>query len=332
MHVPQTMKAVQIMDEHTRELRVHDVEMPRPGPGDVLIKVAAAPINPSDAGFLQGRSSYRQPTYPTTLGFEGSGTVVAAGSGLLARMRLGKEVGFAARLDSGTWAEYALARATACIPKAKQVSLEQASMSIINPVTAWAFIHKLRKAKASGAVNNAAASVLGRMLWRMGQTHDLTIINVVRREEQVAMLKAEGREYVLNSSADDFVPQLSELCRKMDIRHAFDAVMGSSTNMLLKCLPNGSNLTIYGALSREPSAITYDQILYREIIVEGYLLSNWLRQIPRLTILRAMREISQLLAGELHSPIRSRFGLEQFEEALKSYNETMTGGKVLFVP
>src|SRR5664279_5783873 len=117
-----------------------------PGPGEVLIKVAAAAVNPSDLAFLKGIYGTRK-KLPVVPGFEGSGTVVAAGSGMMSRFYLGRRVAFASGEGDGTWAEYAVTPATQCVPLPKNVTLEQGSMMMVNPLTALAFMEIIRQGR-----------------------------------------------------------------------------------------------------------------------------------------------------------------------------------------
>ena len=133
---------------------------PRPGIGQVLVRMAAAPINPSDIGFLQG--SYGAHGGASAVpGFEGSGTVVAAGGGYLTRLLLGRRVAFS-DASGGTWAEYHAANASLCVPLKKDITLEQGAMLLVNPLTALALLSIARQGRHKALVNTAAASALGR--------------------------------------------------------------------------------------------------------------------------------------------------------------------------
>ena len=133
--IPDKMRAV-LIHEFRSKTEVGDAPVLRPGRGQVLIRIAAAPINPSDLAFLKG--GYGSPkNFPLIPGFEGSGTVVAAGSGFLPRFLLGKRVACATNgAFGGTWAEYLLTPASSCVPLPRHLSFEQGEMAIVNPMTA----------------------------------------------------------------------------------------------------------------------------------------------------------------------------------------------------
>src|SRR5512141_3290872 len=123
MSTPKAMQAV-LLQEPGAPLTVGSRPVPRPGPGQVLVRIAAAPINPSDLGFAGGSYGFQKP-FPVVPGFEGSGTVVAAGSGLLPRLWLGRRVMCsAAPTSGGTWAQYLVTSAASCFPLARTLSFE----------------------------------------------------------------------------------------------------------------------------------------------------------------------------------------------------------------
>src|SRR5262249_29116562 len=129
MAIPRTMRAVQLLayEGKPENISIAEIPVPRPGPGEVLVKVFASPINPSDLMFIQGLYGFKK-SLPAVPGFEGSGTVVETGSGMLARFLKGKRVACAAadpKISSGMWAEYVVTSAQLCIPLQKNVELEQ---------------------------------------------------------------------------------------------------------------------------------------------------------------------------------------------------------------
>ena len=141
------------------EVKMEQVSLPIPGPGEVLVKMDAAPVNPSDLAVL--KEGYLGLSYPYTPGLEGSGTVVAAGSGLFPKLRLGSRVACSPqRGGDGTWAAYMRTSAMHVAPLPKNVTSEHGSMMLVNPMTAMAFIHLARDGKHKAMVNNAAASSL----------------------------------------------------------------------------------------------------------------------------------------------------------------------------
>ena len=326
------MPVLHSYEEGAESLRVEDRPVPRPGRGEVLVRIAAAPINPSDLAFVTGVYGIRKPL-PVVPGLEGSGTVVATGGGLLARRLRGKRVACAASdQGDGTWAEYAVAPALACFPLPGGVSDEQGAMALVNPLGAWGLMEQARRRRARAVINTAAASQLGRMLLRLGQRFGITVVGVVRRAEQVALLRSLGATYVVNSAEPDFDAQLRDLCVRLDARLAFDAVGGDMTERLLGALPRGSRLTLYGGLATQPSPILPHHPIFEGKVLDGFWLPRWVASKNPLQLLLVQRSVLALLGTDLRSEVRDRVALEAARDALAAYTRDMTGGKLLLVP
>lgn len=334
--LPATMRAVQLRayDGKPESISVAEVPLPRPGPGEVLVKVFASPVNPSDLMFVIGEYGFKKPL-PAIPGFEGSGTVVDAGSGFMAGFMKGRRVACAAadaKVSGGMWAEYVVTSAQLCVPLGKNVELEHAATMLVNPLTAWALVDKARRGRHRAAVHTAAASALGRMVVRLGKRFGLPIVNVVRRPEQVELLRNLGAEHVLNSSESGFDDDLRKLCHKLKATISFEAVAGEMSGRVLSAQPPGSRMLVYGGLSLKPVEIEPGSLIFEGKHVEGFWLSAWLRNRNLLSQLRVARQVQEMLAGDLKTEIRARLPLERAAEALAQYSKDMTAGKVLIVP
>jgi len=313
-------------------LQVVERPVPKPGPNQVLIKIAASPINPSDLAFLEGRYGFDKPA-PVIPGIEGAGTVVATGSGLMGRFLLGKRVACVASAQGdGVWAEYMLTTANYAFPLDDSVDLEQGAMSLANPLTALAFMEIAQKAGHKTIVNTAAASALGQMIQRMAKSEGILVINVVRRQEQVELLKQQGATIVLNSSDADFEKQLKEACHQHQARLAFDAIAGKMTMQLLDALPNNSRVTVYGGLSMQPSEVWGTHFIFQNKTVDGFWLTPWMAKKNFLQSLLFWRKSQKLMGSALKTHIRACYPLQDAQKAVLDYQKQMTGGKVLIMP
>jgi len=328
--IPNIMEAVQI-DRYGGAVTVRQCPVPKPGRGQVLVRMAAAPINPSDLSFLRG--TYRdQKPLPAIPGIEGSGRVVAAGPGLLPRVMLGRRVACAASQTSGgTWAEYMVTSVRLCVPLLSAISLEAGAMMAVNPLTALAFFDIAESEKHAAMVNTAAASALGRMILRLGQLNNIPIIAVVRRKDQVDLLQSLGAEYVLDSSQPDFGLQLGELTHELRATLLLDSVAGSMTNQLLKAAPAGSTVLVYGNLSGEQCVINARELLVEEKQVVGFYLANWFAKKNLLQSLGVIGKAQRLLGTHLQTTVQQRLPLSSAQEAVALYQNNMSGGKVLLV-
>ncbi len=330
------MRAAQLTayDGQPQSIIIATIPVPRPGPGEVLVRVHASPVNPSDLMFIRGLYGFKK-SLPAIPGFEGSGTVVEAGRGIMGRMLKGKRVACAAadeKIAGGMWAEYVVTSDKMCIPLRRDVDLQQAAMMLVNPMTAWALMDIARKGGHAAVVQTAAASALGRMMVRLGQRFRLPVINIVRRSEQVQLLKSSGAEHVLNSSDPDFDAQLHEICHKLRATIGFDAVSGEMTARVLRAQPRRSRLLVYGALSLEAAQTDPASLIFEEKHLEGFWLSAWLRRKNLLSQMRLAREVQKLLGGDLKSEVHARLPLDRAADAIAEYAANMTAGKVLIIP
>jgi NADPH2:quinone reductase len=332
--IPEMMRAVELRayEGGADALAVVDRPVPRPGAGQVLVRIKASPINPSDLSFLRGAYGIRK-KLPVVPGFEASGEVVVSGGGVWANHIVGRRVACAAPADGdGTWAEYMLAEAAFCIPLARGTDIEQAATMIVNPFTAWALLGIAAESRAQAVVQTAAASALGRMVLRLANARGVEVVNVVRRGEQVKLLKESGAREVLDSSEEDFDERLKEACKRVRATVAFDAVAGKLTGRVLGAMPAGSECVVYGGLSMEGCLLDPRSLIFERKRVRGFWLSDWMRRTSALKKFSASRSVQKLLKDELRTDIRARLPLEQAAEGVRLYEGEMTSGKILFVP
>jgi NADPH2:quinone reductase len=329
--IPESMQAVRL-EEENGELQVLQIPVPKPGPGEVLVCMAASAVNPSDIGFIFNASGNSDRKLPVTPGNEGSGTVVAAGQGFLPNFMLGKRVACARSGNSdGTWAEYMLTKASLCVPLRKSTTLEQGSTLVVNPMTALIFFEIIKRSKHTAFVNTAAASQLGRMLLRLAQKEKIPLINVVRRKEQADLLRSLGADFVLVSAEADFDQKLSELAHCLNATLVLDAVSGKFTQRLIDASPDGSTILMYANLSGAPVEIDPGSLWLHNRHIEGFYLGTWAADKNILKILSLTRQVQKLIDVELQTTFQKRLPLASAQEGLELYQKNMTAGKVLLV-
>ncbi len=340
MSLPTTMRAL-VLPRHALDLheaiaglRVEERPLPVPARGQVLIRMTAAPCNPSDLLFLQDQYGVKK-TLPTVPGWEGAGEIVASGGGILPWFLKGKRVACAGQADrDGTWAEYFVTDAMHCLPLIKGMDAVQGSMLIVNPFTAAALLDEARSLGSKAVVHLAAASALGRMMVPLARDMGLPLINVVRRPAQVELLRGLGAEHVLNSSDDDHLEQLSALCQQLGATVACDPVAGARTGQVLDALGQGGTVLVYGALSGQPCAgIDPIGLIFRAWTVRGFWLSEWVEKNNMLRIINRGNALQkQFVAGNLRTAVRTEVGFDDFARELDRYVDDMTGGKVVLRP
>lgn len=338
--IPRQMRGVVISDYHAEltdaidGLSVGELPVPTPGRGQVLVRIEAAPCNPSDLMLLLGKYGQLK-TLPSVPGWEGAGTVVASGGGLLAGWLRGKRVACAVQEDRhGTWAEYMVAKAMQCIPLKKDIRFEQGACLIINPLTAMGLLDTARRGGHAAAVHTAGASQLGRMLIAMAARDNYPLVNLVRREEQVELLQSLGATHVFNSSDEDFAEQLQEITRRLGATAVFEAVGGDLTGTVFNALPRGTKVFVYGALSEEPCGnLDPVELIFHDKTVTGFYLGEWLQRRGTLGILRAAGRVQRMiLDGVIETKFQRKVSLNDVRDGLHQYVENMTDGKLLIRP
>ncbi|MCV0393933.1 MAG: zinc-binding dehydrogenase [Rhizobiaceae bacterium] len=274
-----------------------EIAVPAPKPSQVLIKVRRASINPSDVMFVKGM--YGQPRMQgQPAGFEGVGEVVEAGSEPQARELKGKRVAFAVGLTGwGSWAEYAVAEAAACIPLIDGVRDEDGAAMIVNPITALAMFGIVREEGEKAFVLTAAASQLCKLMMGVAKEEGYRPIAIVRRDDQADILKQAGAAVVLNAEAPDFQRTLKETMKAEQPRIFLDAVTGKLASAIFHAMGKRSRWIVYGRLAQEPTQIPEPgQLIFQHKKIEGFWLTDWMRSVGREKRAEAVAEAQKRFA------------------------------------
>ncbi len=265
-----------VTPDQTVEVFLDTVDVPEPEPDEVIIRVEAAPINPSDLGLMFAgadltaavsrgpadrpvvsvplspsavRAMAARVGIPMPVGNEGAGTVVAAGSAQAAQALLGKTV---AAAGGAMYAQYRSANVALCLELPDGTGAADGASSFVNPMTVLGMVETMRQEQHRALVHTAAASNLGQMLNRLCIEERIPLVNVVRKPEQEEFLRAAGAEFVCNSTSPDFMAQLTQSIRTTGATLAFDAVGGGKlasqilTGMEAALAPAGESYLRYG--------------------------------------------------------------------------------------
>ncbi len=273
------------------ELHLELVEkpMPEPRPDQIIVRVEAAPINPSDQGVMFGwanmaaaktSGSGRDTVLtapvpdqamrimkgrvgdPLTLGNEGAGTVVAAGDSEYAQSLVGKTV---AAMGGAMYGQYRVVNIMMAMPLGPDHTAKDGASCFVNPLTALSFIETMKLEDHSAIVHTAAASNLGQMLVKICQDDGVDLVNIVRKPEQAALLKDLGAKYVLNSSEKTFLPDLTDAIHETGATLGFDATGGGE-------LASTILTAMEGAAARTPGAYSiYGSVKHKQIYLYGGL-------------------------------------------------------------
>jgi NADPH2:quinone reductase len=275
-----------VTSQGTLELSLQEVSVPAPGADEVLVRVEAAPINPSDLGLLvagadmttakvEGTPERPVVTAPLgegalkalsarldeslPVGNEGAGTVVAAGSSPAAQALLGRTVGVA---GGAMYSQYRVVGAASCLVLPEGTSARDGASSFVNPMTALGMVETMRREGHSALVHTAAASNLGQMLVKLCAKDGVPLVNVVRKAEQEDLLRGLGATHVCNTSSPSFAADLVEALKATSATLAFDATGGGTlASDILNAMEEAINATA-AEYSRYGSAVHKQVYVY----------------------------------------------------------------------
>ncbi len=304
-------------------MSLETVPMPKPKDDEVLIRVEASPINPSDLGLLIGPADVATlqvggtDEFPVVTmnvpenmmkvvsarvdlslpaGNEGAGIVVAAGAN--AESLIGKTVGVA---GGGMYSQYRCVAASNCLVMHEGTTPAEGASCFVNPLTALGMVETMKLENHTGLVHTAAASNLGQMLVKICLNDDVPLVNIVRRSEHVELLKSLGARYVCNSSESDFMEELIQALVETGATLGFDATGGGKlTGQILTAMEVAANKTA-GEFSR------YGSTIHKQVYIYGGLDRN-----P--TVLNRAFGMAWGIGGWLLTPFIQRVGGEKFEE------------------
>lgn len=360
-----------ITSSGTLELSLEANAIEPPKPDEVVVRMEAAPVNPSDLGLLlgpadlatvetrgEGASRRTTMTVPDArlramaarlgkampVGNEGAGVIIAAG--VNAKALLGKTV---AVLGGGMYCEYRTVPASSCLTFPDDVTPTEAAASFVNPLTALGMLETMRREGHSALVHTAAASNLGQMLNRLCQKDGVDLVNIVRTPAQVDALRKAGARYVCDSSAESFPTQLTEAIFATNATIAFDAIGGGRlASKILTAMESAGarrmgdysvygsavhkQVYIYGGLDTAPTELTRAYGMAWSI--GGWLLMPFIQKVGAT---RAV-ELRERVASEIKTTFASHYtqSIDLAEllrpEILRAISRKATGEKFLIAP
>lgn len=297
-----------------------------PGPDEVVIAAELAPINPADLVNLQGRYGAEPPQLPLVPGTEGVGRVVRCGAGVT-----GVTVGDRVLLPGpGTWRERFRAPARGLFPLPDRVDPEQLAMLRVNPPTAYLMLHDFVPPEPGHwVIQNAANSGVGHCVIRLAREAGLKTVNVVRRAELAAPLRAFGGDVVL-VDGPDLDTRVRTAIGGGTLRLAIDAVAGSATLRLGRCVDDDGTVVNYGMLSGEACRLGVRETVFRNVTLRGFWLRRWFRVTPPATIGATYRMLAAKLAdGTLRVEVEKVYPFQDLGAALAHAARPGRSGKIL---
>ena len=373
--VPNDGLQLRSLAKESGEIELSLVRVPTPGPAadEVVVRVEATPINPSDIGLLFGAADLAtvaargrgEQTVVTArippaamramagrlgqslaVGNEGAGTVVAAGSGAAAQALLGRTV---AVLGGAMYSQLRTVKVELCLLLPAGTSAADGASAFVNPLTALGMCETMRREGHHALVHTAAASNLGRMLNRICLADGIGLVNVVRRDEQVEMLRAEGARHVVSTASPAFAAELTEAIAATGATIAFDAIGGgrlasqilaameaalarSATEYSRYGTTTLKQVYLYGGLDTSPTEIV--RSFGMAWAVGGWLLFPFLQRIggdaANVLKARVARELKTTFASRYTRTVSLAGALQP--DAIAEYGRRATAAKVLIDP
>lgn len=335
----ETMQALvaQAVGEPTDVLQLETREVPKPGRGEVRIRVQAAPVHPTDLHILRGRYGFA-PEFPAVLGVESVGIVDRLGAGVDS-LAVGQRV-ITVGL-TGTWQEVVVTDAERVLAVPDGLSMSTAAQLLTNPLTAVLLTtRELAVQPGEWLLQTAAGSTVGKLVVQLGNHFGFKTINIVRRRAAVQELLELGGTEVISTEDEDLVERVAEITGGEAVRKAIDSVAGRVGAALAKSLAPGGELIVYGALSThrqtDPDLLTVNvpanALIYGTKTVRGFWLYRWFATTPPEQIEAALSQTLELVAGgALRIPDGQPVPLERFAEAVRLAEEPGHGGKPLLM-
>lgn len=355
------------------ELSLVDVAIADPAPNEVLLRVEASPINPSDLGLLFGPADMTTATLSVAtgrpvvtasiadkamksmasrlgesmaVGNEGAGVVVRAGSSDAAQGLLGKTV---AVIGGAMYSQYRCVPVEQCLVLPEGTTARDGASSFVNPLTALGMVETMRREGHKALVHTAAASNLGQMLNRICLQDHISLVNIVRKQEQEDILRAIGATHVCNTDSPTFMEDLTKALVETGATIAFDATGGGKlAGQILSCMEAAINRSakeysrygsathkqvyLYGGLDTRPTEIVRDFGMTWGM--GGWLLFPFLQKSEPALI----QQLKQRVAAELKTTFQSHYSKEvSLAEMLELsqiaiYGKRATGTKFLINP
>lgn len=363
----------EVKPEGVLELYLADLPMPAPKDHEVVVKVQATPINPSDLGLMVGAADVSSARaidrnglpgvamnvpeagmrfmasrvgQAMPIGNEGCGVVVAAGASDAAQALMGKTV---ALIGGEIYAEHRCLAAMACMPLPDGTAPEDGASSFVNPLTSLGFVETMKMEGYKGIVHAAAASNLGQMLVKICKADGIPLVNIVRSQAQVDLLKGIGAEIVLDSTSEDFAEQLTQAIYETEAFIGFDPIGGGKiSGQMLAAMEAAAvrrmtsysrygsdqmkQVYIYGALDVGPTILNRSFGLTWGL--SGWLLTPFIAKAGAEIVGRMRARVAAELTTTFKSHYSHEVSLEQAVDVatLQAYNAKRTGEKYLIRP
>lgn len=308
-------------------LRLETRPWPEPAADEAVVQMRAAPINPADINSIEGKyPGYRQ--VPAVPGMEGAGVVVDLGE---KAKGIAKGALVILPHNLGTWREAVAVKATELIAVPPEIDPVQAAMLKINPLTAWRLLHGYVELKRGDwVIQNAANSAAGRAVIQIAHELGYKTVNVVRREELIDELRAEGGDVVL-VDGENLREQVKDATQGAPIRLGLNAVGGDSALRVANTLAPESTMVTYGAMSLQPLKIPTGLLIFKDLRFRGIWINKWYDGASMQERMAAFRPIFEMAKrGLLKAKVEKSYPLNEVKAAVAHAAQSKRGGKIIF--
>ena len=308
-------------------LHVESRPWPTPAQGEAVVKMRAAPINPADLNQIEGKYPIR-PELPATPGFEGAGVIAELGAKVT-----DVPVGALVILphNVGTWRDAVAVKTEELVVVPAGIEPVHAAMLKINPMTAWRLLHDyVDLQKGDWLIQNAANSAAGRAVIQMAHELGYKTVNVVRRDELIDELRAEGGDVVL-IDGENLRDEVKGETSGAPIRLGLNAVGGDSALRLANCLAPGSTLVTYGAMSLQPLKIPNGLLIFKDLRFRGIWINKWYDNATKQERMEAFRSLFEMAKRSLlKTKVERAYPLIEAKAAVTHAAQGKRSGKIIF--
>ena len=306
-------------------LYLKESEMPQAKPHEVLIRVTARNINPSDIMFVRGMYGIT-PKLPSSAGFEACGVVEKSDES--GKVPVGTRVMFTA---IGTWKEYVCVPAALVIPVPSQMPDSVACQAFVNPMTAYGMIEDSGLEAGQWLLLTAGASAFGKFAIQMAKAKGIRVAATVRHESQKQLLLDLGAELVINTATEKLAKVIFEKT-EVGVDVVFDAVGGELGVKALSCLKQKGRMMVFGALALENLSINSGLLIFKNLRIEGFWLSSWIESLSAEQRMKAFQRVfGFLMQDDSKADVAATYPLAEFKAALNAYEQAGRNGKILLV-
>jgi len=308
-------------------LEIETQPWPTPASDEAVVQMRTAPINPADLNQIEGKYPVRFPL-PATPGFEGAGVIVDLGKSVK-DLRVGALVILPHNL--GTWRDAVAVKASELVTVPPEIDPVHAAMLKINPMTAWRLLHDYVDLKTGDwLIQNAANSAAGRAVIQIAHDLGYKTVNVVRREELIDELRAEGGDVVL-VDGENLREEVKNATNSAAIPLGLNAVGGDSALRLANCLAPESTVVTFGAMSLRPLKIPNGLLIFKDLRFRGIWINKWYNNATMDERMEAFRQLFEMAKrGLLKTKVEKAYPLSEAKTAVTHAAQGKRSGKIVF--